>query len=170
MQTAELLIWPFMTTGSAASKLVIDVGAWSLLWSSASRDYTSRWTAENSSRHVVDIRARVAVRVFNRRHIKFAFLAADSFRYMEGDGDLMKMLMHADPPEENIQGTMEETGMVQSGVWWVQLLLILYDHSFSHADNTRMCVERKQYDLYFHGINQITDISLRAEWRCYFLE
>lgn len=35
---------------------------------------------------------------------------------MEGDGDLMKMLMHADPSDENIQGPIEETAMVQSGV------------------------------------------------------
>lgn len=35
---------------------------------------------------------------------------------MEGDGDLMKMLMQADPPDENIQGAMEDPGMVQSGV------------------------------------------------------
>ena len=35
---------------------------------------------------------------------------------MEGDGELMKMLMQADPPDENIQGPMEDSAMVQSGV------------------------------------------------------
>lgn len=35
---------------------------------------------------------------------------------MEGDGELMKMLMQADPPDESIQGPMEDSAMVQSGV------------------------------------------------------
>ena len=43
---------------------------------------------------------------------------------MEGDGDLLKMLIHADPPDENIQGPMEDTAMVQTGVWVEHLLLI----------------------------------------------
>lgn len=34
---------------------------------------------------------------------------------MEGDGDLMKMLMRADPPDESIQGPMDESALVQSG-------------------------------------------------------
>ncbi|XP_020609974.1 protein piccolo-like [Orbicella faveolata] len=36
---------------------------------------------------------------------------------MEGNGDLMKMLMHADHPDENIQGPMEDTAMVQTGAY-----------------------------------------------------
>jgi len=35
---------------------------------------------------------------------------------MEGNGDLMKMLMQADPPDDNIQGAMEDSAMVQSAV------------------------------------------------------
>lgn len=35
---------------------------------------------------------------------------------MEDDRDLMKMLMQGDPPDENIQGPMDESAMVQSGV------------------------------------------------------
>ena len=34
----------------------------------------------------------------------------------EGDGELMKMLMQTDQPDENIQRPMEDSAMVQSGV------------------------------------------------------
>lgn len=69
------------------------------------------------TRHIVGRRASVcATRFFHRRRIKFAFFGCGYLSGMEGDGDLMKMLMHADPPDENIQGPMEDTAMVQTGV------------------------------------------------------
>lgn len=35
---------------------------------------------------------------------------------MESDGDLMKMLMQADAPNEDIQGPLGDTAIVQQGV------------------------------------------------------
>ena len=68
---------------------------------------------------------------------------------MEGDGDLMKMLMHADPPDENIPGPMEDTAMVQTGVWVKHLLLILDDQSFLACWQRAHVRQPEQYDLWW---------------------
>lgn len=66
---------------------------------------------------------------------------------MEGDGDLMKMLMQADPPDENIQAPMEDSTIVQSGVREDQIVS-LYDQSFSHhASNFAHVRPTEQYNL-----------------------
>ena len=68
------------------------------------------------TRRIVGRRASVcATRFFTGDVLNLHFLAA-ILSGMEGDGDLMKMLMHADPPDENIQGPLEDTTMVQTGV------------------------------------------------------
>ena len=68
------------------------------------------------SRHVVGCRAsECATRFFTGDVLNLHFWLR-ILSGMEGDGDLMKMLMHADPPDENIQGPMEDTAMVQTGV------------------------------------------------------
>lgn len=117
------------------------------------------------TRHIVGRRASVcATRFFHRRRIKFAFFGCGYLSGMEGDGDLMKMLMHADPPDENIQGPMEDTAMVQTGVWVEHLLLIFGWLVVSHAGKARMCVDRN--NTIFDGFKadaSITDLCLCAE-------
>ena len=61
-------------------------------------------------------RSRVCVSLHERFQAAFLIICLRIFSDMEGDGDLMKMLMRADPPDESIQGPMDESALVQSGV------------------------------------------------------
>ena len=104
-----------MTTGFAASKLLINFSACSFLRSWACIKIASRWKpARPGSSWAV---ARVyALRDFFTGDVLNLHFWLRILSGMEGDGDLMKMLMHADPPDENIQGPMDDTAMVQTGV------------------------------------------------------
>lgn len=59
---------------------------------------------------------RACVSLHERFRAAFQIICLRILSDMEGDGDLMKMLMRADPPDESIQGPMDESAMVQSGV------------------------------------------------------
>lgn len=59
---------------------------------------------------------RACVSLHERFQAAFQIICLRILSDMEGDGDLMKMLMRADPPDESIQGPMDESAMVQSGV------------------------------------------------------
>lgn len=70
-----------MTTGSAASKLLINFSACSFLWSWACVKIASRWNTERPSTSWAVARVNALRDFFTGDVLNLHFLAADSFRY-----------------------------------------------------------------------------------------
>lgn len=147
-----------MTTGFAAWKLVINVSAWSFLWSWVCKDYVFMLETKGN-RHACRGLSRVccALRDFTSGVLNLHVLPADSFRYGRRRG-LDENANACWPFRRKYSRTHrgERDGTIGG-------MLILYEQSFSLACNARMCVERN--NTIFDGIKAdvSTDHRLCAE-------
>lgn len=155
-----------MTTGSAASKLLINFSACSFLWSWARVKIASQWKPEIPGTSWAVARVNALRDFFTGDVLNLHFLAADSFRYGRQRGlnenanacwpSRRKYSRTHGGHRDGTNGGMSRTFIVD---FWMTSLV-------SHAGNARMCVDRN--NTIFDGFKadvSITDLCLCAEAR-----